>query len=141
MLSNYLDSLCSMRTDTLFILFCSIFLQLDILQQCFHHSENKICIGQERPTQHGFFHIEELSVNATNPALHLYLNFTGSMCEKGLRLRAGGLVEQSAAPTHYSEVCPQWAVALRRSRQILSYCCCCCLEKKQRRHHSHQSPQ
>lgn len=38
-------------------------------------------------------------------------------------------MEQSAAPTHCPEVCPQWA---------LSYCCCCCrrrcLEEKHRKH-------
>lgn len=68
------------------------------------------------------------------------------MCEKGFSLQVRGLSEQSAAPTHYLGVCPQWAAALRRSRQTLSYCCCCCcccycLEKKQRKYHSNQRPQ
>lgn len=111
-------------------------LQLDILQRWFQH-------GKKIWTWNFSTWKSSVQMWKTMPCIYIFKasHFMRSVCEKGLGLWAGGLVEQSAAPTHYSEVCPQWAVVLRKSRQTLSYCCCHCLEKKQRKHHSHNSPQ
>ena len=86
-----------------------------------------------------------------NPAHHQqrthytgFISFHGFHVWKGLILVGRWAGGQGAAPTHYPEVCPQWAVALRRCRQILNYECwryCYCLQKKQKKSPNQQSPQ